>query len=247
MESEWYKDFFRGVVVELWRTAIPPEQTKAETEFLHRIFGGKPRAKLLDVPCGSGRHSVELASRGYLITGVDFSEDCLQDARECAARAGVTVQWVRADMLNLSWTSEFDGAFCLGNSFHYFDAQGTRAFVAGIARALKPGGRFIVDAGTVAESILPVFREREWYKVGDILFLIENVYRPADSCLETRCTFVRGEHIETRTAFHWVYTVREIRRMLEEAGLTPNQLYSSPGGEPYKLGSPSLILIADKP
>ncbi len=98
----------------------------------------------------------------------------------------------------------------------------------------------------VAESILPGLRERDWFEVGGIFFLIEQSYRPAESCLETRYTFVQGQQTERRTGYHWVYTLGEIRRMLEEAELNPNQLYSSLAGEPYELGSPYLLLVAER-
>ena len=75
--EDWWKDFFSGSIVEFWRRVMPPETTRAETEFLMRTLQVQPSARLLDVPCGDGRLSLELARRGYRMTGVDISPDFL--------------------------------------------------------------------------------------------------------------------------------------------------------------------------
>ncbi len=71
MNPKWYESFFHGIVLDMWRAAASPEQTRLEADFLERALGLRPGARVLDVPCGFGRHSLELASRGYRPTGVD--------------------------------------------------------------------------------------------------------------------------------------------------------------------------------
>ena len=246
MDPRWYENFFQGITLDLWREAVSPEQTRAEAGFLERELGLRPGARVLDVPCGFGRHSVELASRGYRVTGVDFSRDMLEEARKRAASARLEIEWRRADMRDLPWDAELDGAFCLGNSFGYLDAEGTRAFVRAVARSLKPGGRFVLDTGLAAESILPRLREKEWMHVGNILFLEENRYHPSEGCMETKYTYVRRGETETQTGFHWVFTLREIRSLLFEAGFEPENQYRSLEREPFQVASPSLLLVARK-
>jgi hypothetical protein len=97
-----------------------------------------------------------------------------------------------------------------------------------------------------AECILPRLREREWAPVGDLLFLEENQYNIAESCIETTYSFVRQGKIEVRTGFQWVYTVREIRQMLEDYGLRTQSLHKTYDGVPFEVGSPFLILVAEK-
>jgi 2-polyprenyl-3-methyl-5-hydroxy-6-metoxy-1,4-benzoquinol methylase len=244
MKTNWYEDFFHGVANDLWRKCVSPEQTRVEADFLEKTLGSKKR--LLDVPCGNGRHTLELARRGCRVTGVDLSAEFVQEAKAGAAAAGVDAEFVRCDMKQLSWKSEFDGAFCFGNSFGYLIHADMTAFVAGVARALKPGGRFVIDTGAVAEAILPALKEREWYQIDDIIFAIENRYLADVSCLETKGTFVQNGKLESRTWWHWVYTVGELRRMLEGAGLAVTDLYSSTDQQPFKLGDQRLIVVAEK-
>ena len=246
MNTNWYENFFHGIALDFWRMAASPEQTRREADFLERALSVRPGARVLDVACGLGRHSLELASRGYRMTGVDLSREAIGEARDRATAAGLTVEWRHADMRDLPWRSEFDGAFCLGNSFGFLDPHGTRALLQAVSSALEPGARFALDYGLAAESILPRLREREWMQVEDILFLEENQYNVVDGCVETKYTFVRGGETHTRTGLHWVYTIREIRSFLTEAGLAPKETQSSLEGEPFRVGCPYLLLVARK-
>ena len=246
MDVRWYESFFQGIVLDMWRKARPPEQTRLEADFLARTLRLPPGGRVLDVPCGDGRHALELASRGFGVTGVDLSKEQIEAARKSAAAARLDVDWRQADMRELPWQSEFDGAFCFGNSFGYIEPAGLREFVRAISRALKHGARFVLDSGMTAESILPNLREREWMRVEDILFLEENRYHAAEGCLETTYTFVRGGERLTRTGLHWIYTLREIRSILAEAGLVAEEQYSDLDGAPFRAGLPYLILVATK-
>jgi SAM-dependent methyltransferase len=246
MERAWYEDFFSGIVLDMWRKAVSPEQTRAEADFLERHLRLGTGARLLDVPCGGGRHAIALASRGLRVTGVDLSRESIEEARRLSAAADLDVAWRHADMRDLPWEAEFDAAFCFGNSFGYLEPDGMRAFIEALARALKPGARFALDTGMAAESILPNLRERQWMRVDDILFLEENHYLPLDGCCETTYTFVRGGETHVRTGRHWVYTVRELRALLSDGGLVPLDVFSTLGGEPFRAGCPLLLLIAQK-
>ncbi len=246
MDKYWYRTFFEGVALDCWRRCVSPEQTRAETDFLVAELGCAEPASVLDVPCGHGRHSIELAGRGLKVTGVDLAEAEIQEASVRASSAGRSAIWLCADMADLDFHAEFDGAFCFGNSFGYLDHVDTQRFLSGIARALKPGARFIIQSGMTAESILPNFKDREWYQIGDMYFAISNEYLPATSQMQTECTFVQGGKIEKKTFLHAVYTAAEVQRMLAVAGLATRALYGSVKRDPYRLGSELLYLVAER-
>ncbi len=244
--SDWYENFFHGIALDLWRKAVSGEQTNAEADFLVKTLGCAPGSHLLDVPCGNGRHSLELARRGYQLTGLDISEQFIEEARASSSAIRAQVEWLLGDMRHFERESTFDGAFCVGNSFGYFVYSDMEAFLNCVSRALKPETRFVVGTGIAAESILPNLKERTWYQVDDILFAVENRYQSEDSCLDTDHTFVRDGKVETRQSKHWVYTAGEIRRMLERVGLAVLELYGSLDCQPFKLGSHSLYVVAQK-
>lgn len=244
MQSSWQEAFFRGVALDAWRYIVNPEMTRAEADFLERTLRLNGGAHLLDIPCGNGRHAIELARRGYRMTGIDLSEEFIAEARNNWPEG---VQWIRDDMCALRSASEFDGAYCFGNSFGYLSWEEACQFLDSVARALRPGARFVVDTGMVAESILPALSRNRWYRLGDILMLSENRYDCVESRLDIDYTFVRDGVVETRPTASYVFTCGELCRMHRNAGLVPTELLGSIQGEPFQLGSPRLILVSKKP
>src|SRR4029079_1480712 len=133
-------DFFTELPNEFWRRAVPREATVAEVDFVERRLGLMPAARVLDVPCGSGRHSIELARRGHRVTGVDISAEAIAHARGAAAEAGVEVDLVRDEMRALPRTGAVDAALCMGNSVGYLDLGGLRDFLAALGGAVRRRG-----------------------------------------------------------------------------------------------------------
>lgn len=246
VQRDWYRTFFTGVALDLWRAVTSPEMTRAEADFLEQCCQPAVDARLLDVPCGNGRLAVELARRGYRLTGVDLAPENIAEARERSDQAGYTIELQQGDMRQLPWTEQFDAAFCFGNSFGYLDDAGNTDFVNAVARCLQAGGRFVIDTGAVAEAILPNLKERTWYDVGGILFLIENRYDHLEGRLESQLTFVRDGVVERRAISQRVYTYSELERMLRVAGFAEVAGFSGLDSQPFGLGSQRLLLVARK-
>jgi len=238
--TNWFETFFQGITLDLWRAVGTPEMTRKEADFLQSVF---PKgSKLLDVPCGNGRLTLELARRGFNMTGIDISKEFIAEAHQ----HDLKVAFHLGDMRSLGFNADFDGAFCWGNSFGYFEYADTMKFVTGVSEALKPGARFVLQGGIAAEALIPHFKERETYQIGDISFTVENTYVAAESCLETKGTFVRNGKEEVHMMWHHLYTLAEIRRMLATHGLNTIDVFSSFERAPFTLGAEQLILIAQK-
>ena len=281
--TNWYEDFFHGVPLDLWRQAIPLEHTRAEADFLVKALRLDPGSHLLDVPCGNGRLAFELAKRGYRVTGVDISEEFIEEAQlqmnppataggtdfsaqsqvNPPATAGGTdflarsqlnppadatdsVEFVLGDMRRIEGEAIYDGAFCFGNSFGFLEYADMESFLSGVARALKPGARFVIETGMAAESILPKFEAESSHQIGDIHVIIREQYLAEESCVDSEYIFERNGKIESRKAKHWIYTAGEIRRMLERAGFGVRESFGSLDGRPFTVGSVELFVIADR-
>ena len=149
-------------------------------------------------------------------------------------------------MRHLPWDAAFDGGYCMGNSFGYLQHEETMEFLRALSKSLKPGARFVIESGTVAESLWPNFQPRAWYELGDILFLAAREYKPETARLEIKYTFIRGGVSETREASFAVYTAGEIARMLASVGMPVKAMYSSNVRAAYKLGSQPLLVVAEK-
>lgn len=242
--TNWYETFFHGVTLDLWRRAIPPEHTKLEAEFLVQNLNCGPGARLLDVPCGNGRLTFELANRGYRVTGIDLAEEFIEEARAAAADGSASVEFILGDMRNIEGERLYDGAFCFGNSFGFLEYADMGKFLTGVARALEPGARFVVNTGMAAESVLPDFEEQSCHEMGDIVMTVKERYIAEESCVDSEYIFERNGETDSRKAKHWIYTVAEIRRMLERSGFEILHCFGSLKGEPFELGSRELFVVA---
>jgi len=89
------------------------KNTVREVDFLLEELGLPMGGSVLDVGCGTGRHSVELAKRGYVVSGLDLSSEMLSRAKDAADAAGVHVEWIRSDATRFSFPGKFDAAICL--------------------------------------------------------------------------------------------------------------------------------------
>jgi ubiquinone/menaquinone biosynthesis C-methylase UbiE len=89
------------------------KNTVREVDFLLEELGLAPGSSILDVGCGTGRHSIELARRGYAVTGLDLSSEMLARAASTAKGAHVNVEWIRSDATRFSFPQRFDAAICL--------------------------------------------------------------------------------------------------------------------------------------
>jgi SAM-dependent methyltransferase len=244
---DWWKSFFEGLAVDFWGAAIPPEATAEDAAFLWKHLALWPGARVLDVPCGLGRLARVFAGRGCAMTGVDISERALAAARENAgASAHDGIRYRRAEMRDLPWPGEFDAAFCFGNSFGYLDDDGNWEFLRAVSRTLRPGGRFALDYGQTAESIFPRIVPREETVVAGFHFAEETRYDPLTGRIENVFTFAREDARETKLASQRVYTLKQLVDLLRDAGLRTMAHFGSPSEQPFGLGSPRLLLVAEK-
>jgi SAM-dependent methyltransferase len=242
VNPNWFETFFEGLAVDLWRSAITPEQTAREVAFLQRHLGLRPGMRALDVPCGSGRHAIGLAGAGVRMTGVDISAAFLAHASTGTA----DVEWVQSDMRALPWTARFDAAYCWGNSFAYFNHDECQVFLRAVQAALIPGGRFILESGAVSESLLPVLQAERTMRIGDIDFHSSNTYDALDGRMDITYTFARGDQEEVKPIHQWVHSAAEIRRMLTSAGLTVQAAFGDIDDQPYQLRAPHLIVLCER-
>lgn len=238
--EHWYRDFFTHDFNEFWRRAVPPEVTDAEVAFGLRCLGVAPPARLLDVPCGSGRHSLRLAAQGYRVTGIDLSADAIGHAQAMGGPA----EFRCADMRELPDGDHFDGALCLGNSFGYLPDGAMAAFVAALARVLRPGARLLLDSAMIAEALFAGWQQGRDHALGDIRVASHSDYDVLAGRVRTRYRLTRGGVTTEQRVSHRVYTVRELAALLDSHGLRVEALHGGPDGAPFAIGSPRLWLVA---
>jgi SAM-dependent methyltransferase len=245
-DTNWFSSFFSGAALDLWRRAIPVEQTEEEVQFLGEVLGLEETSRVLDVPCGNGRLCIPLGLCIGSVVGVDTSDEFIEEANRSALAHQSNCQFLKADMRKRDFKAEFDGAYCMGNSFGYFDKEGTLRFLKAVAASLKNDARFVIDSNMIAESFLVNGAGKEWVQVDGIYMLVENRYNCHESLVETTYTFLSDGKEEKREAIHWIYTAGELCKMLKQSGFEIVELLESTDGDAYSLGSERLLLVAQK-
>ena len=121
------------------------KQTAEHVAFIVRTLGLTAPQEVLDLACGFGRHSLELAARGYRVTGLDQSADFLDEARQTAAARGLQVRFEQQDMRQLAYEGSFDAVLSLATSLAFYDDATNLDILARVHRALRPGGVLLFD------------------------------------------------------------------------------------------------------
>lgn len=246
IKNNWYQDFFSGLNCEMWEKGATAELTDPEVNFLQDVLNCQPGDLLLDTPCGFGRHAVALAKQGFKVTGIDISTEFLQTLRERVEAEQLSIQLIHGDVTTTRLTTLFDGAYCMGNSFGYVDYAGMTQFINNVSAALKPGARFVINSGLLAESVLPNFPKSGHYVLGDLTMDINNGYVVGESYMATELTYTKAERTETHWFKHYVYTLSEVKRLLSSHGLETIAVYNSTEKQPYQLGDRQIYLVAEK-
>lgn len=244
--DNWYETFFAGINCEMWEKAATPEWTADEAQFLADVLNLAPGSSLLDIPCGMGRHSLAMARLGHRITGVDISDEYVAKVRDRARSEKLPVEVIHGNILFIPLPQRFDGAWCMGNSFGYFDFDGVNKFVAKVAAALKPGARFVINSGMLAESVLAKILKVETFTVGDIHMEIDNRYVPDEGYMESHIQYTRNGSREKHAFKHYIFTLVEVKRMLSGVGMKVIACYNSTNKQPYRLGDQQIYMVAEK-
>lgn len=216
---DWYRGFFDAAYVEVLAHQWSPAQTRAQVDFVWRACGLAPGMRVLDVGCGFGRHAAALAARGAEVVGIDLSPAMLAEARRRHGRRA-RLAFRRADMRRLPFHGEFDAVVSLFTSFGYFDHAGNRATLRGMVRALRPGGRLLVDTASAAH-LRRHAKPQRWRRLGPDCFVLEApVFDPrADVVTNTWWILQprRGRAVR-RTFRVQAYDLAAWKRMLVTAG-----------------------------
>ncbi len=245
-KNKWYSNFFTGLALEFWQESISPELTRKELEFLHEFGKLDEGDAILDVFCGYGRHAIPLARQGMQVTGVDQAGPFLDQVQGKVANEKLGIQCFHGDFLDLDLPGQYSLVYCLGNSFSYFDEEGTATFLDKVSASLLPGGTFILNTVTLAESHIPNFQEHEWHQAGQVYLLMENDFVFNEGYVENRMTFMKNEKRETKTARHYLFTLAHLKKMFLNANIPIQGVYSSTDEEEYMFGDIQAYIVASK-
>lgn len=240
--TPWYAEWFGSDYLDVYAHRDVEEAVR-QLDLMERVLRPSPGSRVLDLCCGGGRHSVELARRGYRVVGVDLSGDLLDAAMVHSDRKGVDVEFIRGDMRCAVADGAFDVVVNFFTSFGYFelDAENQRV-LSSIRRCLRPGGAWLMDylnRDHAVRNLVP----RDERRIGDLLVRQERHIDSMRDRIEKTITLSRhgGAPRSYRESVR-MYTLPEMARMTCDADLTITGTFGDSDGRPFGNYSPRLVL-----
>lgn len=223
------------------------EQAKADVDYLLRLLELQPASSILDIPCGSGRHALELARRGFAVTGVDRTEAYIEELQIRAAAAGLSIETIQADMRDFARTESFHAVINLFSSFGYFaDPKADLRVLRSLHQSLRPGGKLVMDL--VGKEVLArTFQERSWFEVDGYFALEERKIVEGWRRVESRWIVVdpQGQKHEHTMKLR-LYSAAELCALCEACGFFRVDIYGDLEGAAYDHEATRLVIVAQK-
>jgi SAM-dependent methyltransferase len=246
------KPWFEEVFDEDYLRTLPfmtAEQTLREVAFIKESLRPPADAEILDVGCGYGRHAIELGQGGYRVTGIDLSLPLLIRAADESQRRALSVNFVHADMREMAFDGQFDGAYSFLTSFGYFDEETNLKVAASVYRSLKPGGRFLLDTIN-RDYIVSDLPTRVWWE-GDGCVVLEEVdfnFQTNRLTVRRSIVFQDGRQVEHDISIR-AYSLHELAKLLRQAGFRVLEVSGSVATRGHFFGatSRSVIILCERP
>jgi len=237
------------------RTATRSQRyTQREMVFLEQCGVLQPGQRILDVACGGGRHSLAMARRGAMVTGIDLGPAAIATAQQRAKKAGLQTEFVQADVRRLEYAAVFDAVTFIFGCFTEMPRHDATEVLRRLSSSLRPGGLFVLDV-YAPRFFAALDGEQEWWVGHDFIagrfpqLVLTEYFYYARYKTYARRDFIcdaRTGTIHTFGVSGQAYALSELRRMLAAAGLSPTLVCGGWQGEEVTPESQLYVLLASK-
>jgi SAM-dependent methyltransferase len=243
----WWEELFNDDYLHAMER-ISDDQIAREVHFIEESLGVEEGGALLDLACGTGRHAVQLARRGYEVVGFDLSLAMLARAGEDAQEREAKLNFVQGDMRDMTFEEQFDGVYCWNTSFGYFEEDKNAQVIDRVHRALKGGGLFLLDVVN-RDFLVRQSPSLAWFEGEGCICMDEMNVDFITSRMKVKRTMMlddgRSQEIEYSMR---IYSLHELGRVLHEHGFTVREVsgrVSTPGVF-FGGDSPRSMILAEK-
>jgi ubiquinone/menaquinone biosynthesis C-methylase UbiE len=245
--GQWWASYFDQQYLLEYEPLFSLEKDRREVGRLIDLMGLPIGARILDVPCGQGRHAHLLAEAGFDVQGVDLSRDLLKLASERGT--GATLKDKRADMRRLpaSWSGRFNAVVNLFTSFGFFlDPRDDARVIAEFARVLDTGGLLVWHGGS-RDGVMARFLARDWWTTRNgTLIGHERTFDPLSGVMTVRSTWRGPRTSGEREHRIRLYTATRLAELCRDAGLIVTEAYDGWRDRPLTRRSSEMVIIARK-
>lgn len=246
--DSWLNGLFDRFTRDLFRPALTDRRLQVEVEGIERLLELSPGSSLLVLASGIGTVAIELARRGYEVTGLEPSEPLLGMARQAAQSRGVVMRWVRRDLRRILFRSAFDAVYAgspvlgLGH-----DRDDDVALLRSAWQALKPGGALLLDLPN-REVLAREFVERDWTESHGVRLLERRTWDILANVLAVEWrVLLPGDRVVTRTVRLRPYPAHELLALLRETGFEALDAWGDYDASQYGLWTPRLLVRGRRP
>lgn len=243
----WWEDLFNDDFIRTM-AKITDADISREANFIEESLGCEAGATILDLACGTGRHAVELATRGYQVVGFDLSLAMLARASDEAQDRKQKINFVQGDMREMTFEETFDGVFSWNTSFGYFDEEKNATVIAKVHRALKKGGQFLLDVVN-RDNLIRSAPSLAWFEGDGCICMDEMQVDFITSRMKVKRTLMmddgRTKEIEYSIR---IYSLHELGKMLHDNGFRVAEVSGRTGtpGVFFGCESPRTLILAEK-
>ncbi|VAW31010.1 hypothetical protein MNBD_CHLOROFLEXI01-971 [hydrothermal vent metagenome] len=221
-------------------------RTTQEVDFIEEQFNLSTSARILDVGCGFGRHSIELARRGFAVTGIDPAAAMIAAAQKRAAETAVSVDFRQISGEKFTSDAPFDAAICLFTSLGQIGANGDNSeLVERVYEALKPSGLFMVEVPQ-RETAVSQLRPSDKFGEGERFTAVTRQYNPTNQNVTETFRLVAPEGTRSYILRYRLYSLAELQALFTQAGFTIQATYADTSGTALTTSHPTMILIGKK-
>jgi ubiquinone/menaquinone biosynthesis C-methylase UbiE len=244
---EWWASYFDAQYLKEYVPLFALERDREEAARLMEVLALPSGSRVLDVPCGQGRHAHLLAEAGFDVDGLDYSEDLLAIAKRRGT--GKTLRYTRGDMRKLprGWSGRFDAVVNLFTSFGFFvDPRDDVTVVREMARVLKPGGILVWHGGS-RDGVMAKFLARDWWQANDGTMIgHQRSFDPLSGVLTVHSTWRGPKTSGSREHRIRLYTATRLTELFAAAGLVVERAYDGWKDRPLRRASSEMVLVARK-
>jgi ubiquinone/menaquinone biosynthesis C-methylase UbiE len=244
-DSRWWRGYFDDVYFSLHDPLFPESESRHEVGAMRELLGLPVGARILDVPCGWGRHTRLFASSGYEAFGADLSPSLLKRARRGRRSRSALPRYAAAELRALPFADGvFDAVINVFTSLGLFqnDRDDVRA-LREARRVLAPGGRFLMETMHRDEVVCAYAESDEWTLPDGTHVAVRRRFDPVTGVSHETLRWTRGRRNGEKTHALKLRTATEVAALLRKAGFREVAYYGGWEGEPFERDSERLIAV----